>query len=96
MINSFYRNLSQVNPITGKLNQTSTGFLLFTLFSFMISNFIGEESIFTCFFLLNGSLNSKLICGFDENFRIRSLKIKNRKSKNVGSTHLFTPCFVLN
>jgi hypothetical protein len=96
MINSFYRNLSQINPLSGKVNKISIGYLLFTLFSFMISNFIGEESIFTCFFLLNGSLNSKLICTFDENFRIRCLKIKNQKSKNAVSTHLFTPCFILN
>ena len=96
LVNSFYRNLSQVNLLTGKVNKTSIGYLLFTLYSFVISNFIGEESIFTCFFLLNGSLNSKLICAFDENFRIRSLKIKNPKSKNAVSTHFITPCFILN
>jgi hypothetical protein len=51
LVNSFYRNLSQVNLLTGKVNKTSIGYLLFTLYSFVISNFIGEESIFTCFFL---------------------------------------------
>jgi len=94
MVNSFYKNLSQVNPLTGKLNKSTTGYFLITLFSFMVSNFIGEESIFPCFFLLNSSFNSKLICTFDENFLIRSLRITNHRNRSITSTHLLTPCYI--
>ena len=93
MVNSFFHDLLQKHIHTAKLNTSTINLLLFALFSFMISNFIGNESVFTCFFLFINLFRSKLICFYDANHRIFTLKIKKLLITNLNQIYLITPCF---
>ena len=94
MVNSFRYNFLQKNILTGKINEKTIGPLLFTLFSFIISNFIGHESIFACFFLFKISMKSKLVFSLNENFKISSLKIKKTYLTFSKKKYILTPCFL--
>lgn len=95
MVNSFYHTLLQINFFTRKISTTTTGSFIFALFSFIVSNFIGHESIFACFFLFGTAFKSKLICTFNEIFKVDSLRINNRSISNLNKKYLLTPCFLL-
>jgi len=94
MVNSLYNNLLQKNVHTGKLNISTISCLLFALFSFMISNFIGNESIFVCFFLFGRSLKSKLVCLYGEDFKVISVRVKTPLIKKLNHMYILTPCFL--
>lgn len=95
MVNSFYQNLSQLNFFTGKINTSTTGHFIFGLFSFIVSNFIGHESIFACFFLFGAALNSTLVCTFNDIFKVNSLRITTQLISNLNKKYILTPCFLL-
>ena len=94
MVNSFYCNLSKKEFSSGKPLNSIVAPVLFVIFSFMTSNFIGHESIFACFFLLAISFKSKLYSNLDINLKIRSIKIKNPLINKLTQTYILTPCFL--
>lgn len=94
MVNSFYYNLSYINTSRGRMENSKIGNILLAIFSFMDSNFVGLESILVCFFLLTKSFNSKLHCTFDNELKIKSLKITNPLIKKFTQKYVFTPCFL--
>jgi hypothetical protein len=94
MVNSFYCTLSQLNHITKEINTLTLKALLFGIIGFMISSFIGQESIFPSFFLFGVSLKSKLVYTFNDNFKVSSSRLKNSFCINLNKKYILTPCFL--